>query len=287
MRIDSVSNASFGGPWTQEKLDILGRYLDDYTTVLKNQRFTLIYVDAFAGRGYWTPASGYESDDYADFAGVREGSPRIALEIQDRAFDRLVFIDTASASVKSLRSLQEEFPQRDILVFDEDANSVLPRFCNEMKDFDRAVVFLDPYATQVAWSTVEAIARTQKIDCWILFPLSAVARNMPTGSEPTSSLAGNLGRIFGGREHWQGLYSQSPQLSLFGEDRAQTRPSGSGRIADLYKGRLESVFARVASESKTLRNSKGGPMFELFFAASHQTGAPTAIRIADHILKNW
>ncbi len=287
LRVRLVSAANFGGPWTQEKLDILRRYLNEYTTVLKNQRFTLIYVDAFAGKGYWTPASGYESDDYADFAGVREGSPRIALEIQDKAFDRLVFIDTAAASVRSLQSLREEFPAREIRVFSDDANDVLKHFCGEMKDFDRAVVFLDPYATQVAWSTVEAVARSRKIDCWILFPLMAVQRLMPRNSVPTPALAETLDRIFGGREHWQNLYSQSPQLSLFGEDPAHTRLAGSGRIADLYRERLHSVFVRVAATRRTFRNSKGSPMFELFFGASNPVGAPPAIRIADYILSHW
>ena len=37
----------FGGPWTQEKLKILERYLDAYTTALKNQPFKLVYIDAF------------------------------------------------------------------------------------------------------------------------------------------------------------------------------------------------------------------------------------------------
>ena len=46
---------SFGGPWTNDKLEILRRYLDAYTTALKNQPFNLIYVDAFAGGGSWTP----------------------------------------------------------------------------------------------------------------------------------------------------------------------------------------------------------------------------------------
>ena len=282
-----MSSASFGGPWTQEKLEILRRYLDAYTTALKNQPFTLTYVDAFAGEGFWTPATGYESDHYGDFAGVRDGSPRIALEVQDKAFDRLVFIEKAAGSARSLRSLLMEFPDRGISVLNDDANRVLPRFCREMESSDRAVVFLDPYATEVAWSTVEAIARSGKIDCWILFPLMAVARLMTRDSEPTQALAARLDRVFGGSEHWQSLYTQSPQLSLFGEDRAQTRPSGSGRIADLYKGRLNSVFAGVAPTSVVLANSRGSPMFELFFAASNPAGASTAIRIADHILSNW
>ena len=46
-----MAQMSFGGQWTLEKLGILKRYLDAYTTVLKNQSFRLIYVDAFAGEG--------------------------------------------------------------------------------------------------------------------------------------------------------------------------------------------------------------------------------------------
>ena len=42
---------TFGGSWTIEKLDILESYLDAYTTVLKNQPFKLMYIDAFAGTG--------------------------------------------------------------------------------------------------------------------------------------------------------------------------------------------------------------------------------------------
>jgi three-Cys-motif partner protein len=39
------------GPWAREKLEALGRYLDFYTKVLKNQTWRTVYVDAFAGGG--------------------------------------------------------------------------------------------------------------------------------------------------------------------------------------------------------------------------------------------
>src|SRR5690606_41679286 len=45
-------NHGFGGPWTEEKLDRVTRYLQAYTTALKNQPFQLMYIDAFAGTGY-------------------------------------------------------------------------------------------------------------------------------------------------------------------------------------------------------------------------------------------
>ena len=81
----------FGGSWTQEKLNILRGYLDAYTTALKDQPFKLIYIDAFAGAGTWIPISNYDPRDYQEFREVIEGSVTIAINIQDKPFDRLVF----------------------------------------------------------------------------------------------------------------------------------------------------------------------------------------------------
>ena len=279
-------STSFGGPWTREKLDILGSYLEAYTTALKSQGFTLVYFDAFAGEGLWSPGAGYTDDDYGDFRELHRGSPLIALEIRDRAFDKLVFVEKDAARSDSLRKLVGDHSGRNIEVINDDANKVIPRFCDTLGAFDRAVVFLDPFATEVPWDTVAKIAQTEKIDCWILFPRGAIARMMPRNGPPPPALESRLDAIFGGREHWQGLYRPSPQMTLFEADRKQERPS-SEAIADRYRERLESAFARVAPTRRTLTNSRNSPMFELFFAASNTRGAATAIRIADHILENW
>ena len=42
----------FGGDWTRDKLRMVERYLNAYTTVFKNKDdFRLMYIDAFAGSG--------------------------------------------------------------------------------------------------------------------------------------------------------------------------------------------------------------------------------------------
>jgi hypothetical protein len=41
----------FGGSWTVNKLDALRAYLSGYAQALKNQPFSRIYIDAFAGTG--------------------------------------------------------------------------------------------------------------------------------------------------------------------------------------------------------------------------------------------
>ena len=162
-----MTSPRFGGPWTEQKLDILRAYLDAYTTALKNERFTLIYVDGFAGAGSYRESGA----DYDEFNEFRQGSTSIALEIEDKLnFDKLVFIEKDTDTAEGLLKLANEYQGRQIEVIRGDANDKLPRFCQNMSDFDRAVVFLDPYATEVAWTTVKTIAKTEKIDCWILFP---------------------------------------------------------------------------------------------------------------------
>lgn len=278
--------ASFGGTWTEQKLEILKRYLDAYTTALKDQPFQLIYVDAFAGEGSWRPRSGYDSSDYADFQELRDGSPRIALQIQDKPFDKLMFVEKDADRYEKLMDLRWEYSNRDIRIRRDDANTAIPRLCDALASHDRAVVFLDPYATQVSWDTVDRLARTKQVDCWILFPLMAIARMMPIRGEPSDALATQLDRIFGGREYWRNLYQPSPQLSLFENMREQERAPGS-EIADAYRNRLASVFASVAPTRRTFHNSNNSPMFDLIFAASNPSGARVAIRIANHILQNW
>lgn len=282
-----MTTASFGGPWTDQKLEILKRYLDEYTTALKSRGFQLIYIDAFAGEGTWTPGSEYTSDDYGDFKGLRDGSPRIALGIEDKPFDRLVFIEKDPNRAERLMRLHGEFHGRSIEVINKDANTALPQLCDGFEWDHRAVVFLDPFATQVSWNTVARLATTKKVDCWILFPLSAIARMMPRRGEPSDALAEHLDRVFGGREHWQNIYQPSLQPSMLQTEPEQQRPPGTEPIANAYRMRLNSAFARVAPTPRVFRNSRNSPMFDLMFAVSNPRGASVAVRIADYILKHW
>ena len=274
----------FGGPWTQQKLEILRRYLDAYTTALKNQPFSLTYMDAFAGAGaYSTP-----DDEYREFNELRRGSTQLAIEVDDKPFDRLIFVELVAERVESLRAMRDRNADRGIVVVQGDANDEIPAFCHSMNWDDRAVVFLDPFKTEVSWSTVSAIAETQKIDCWILFPIMAAARMMPTDREPTESEKRILDRMFGGREHWSHVYQEQIQLGFFDDEHRMERHRGIEQIAACYKSRLEGAFERVARTPRTLNNSRNTPLFQLFFAAGNEKGAPIAVDIADYILlKDW
>ena len=287
MATQQLAHPTFGGLWTQQKLDILRGYLDAYTTVLKPQPFTLMYVDAFAGSGWYRSVGSAPDDTYGAFDDLRKGSAAIALEVDDKPFDHLCFIEKNPAFCLSLEQMKRDNAHRWITVAQGDANKELQEFCGAMGGLQRAVVFLDPYATEVDWATIEAIAKTQKIDCWILFPLSALSRMMDKDHWPNETLSRHLDRVFGGRENWRELYRPRAQLSMLPETDSGVEREPYEQIAEAYRERLRSVFTRVAPTSRQLRGPNNTPLFELMFAASNPAGAETAVTIADHLLRNW
>ena len=274
------SSSHFGGQWTIDKLDILEKYLDAYTTALKNQPFKLAYIDAFAGTGEISLL--HEDEDARAFI---EGSARRALKITDKPFDRLVFVEKDPQRYARLQSLREENPRRDIRTENADANGYLR---NLRADWDswRGVLFLDPFKTEVDWATVEKIAGFNALDTWILVPLHAMKRMLPNSKMPDDILdkwADGLTRIFGD-ESWRELYSINPQQSFWGDIQDQRDPGTDG-IIRIYKDKLRNLFGpRYLDTSKTLLNSKNSPLFEFVFCAGNQRGATIAKRIARHIL---
>ena len=273
----TTGHNQFGGPWTEDKLDILKGYLDSYTTALKNQRFELIYLDAFAGTG-WIQ-SGNES-----YGIPIMGSAGRALSVTDRSFDRVVLVDQDSEKCHRLRELRHHYPGRVIDVECEDANALLKRLHRGTYGRTwRGVLFLDPFGVQLDWSTVEHIARLQRLDMWLLFPSSAIGRMLPLSRDPDAvepQWANRLNAVFGG-DSWRRLYSPSDQRSLFGTEEVH-RDSGVDGLRSFYRSQLQELFGdRFLEQSRTLKNRKNSPLFELFFCVG--SPSPQAIGIAKRI----
>ena len=114
------ARARYGGRWTSEKLDILEKYLNAYTRALKNQPFQLMYIDAFAGSGYVE----LQQDD-PEATDFMRGSATIALDIGDKQFDRLIFVEKDRVRCDELERLRAGWPDRDIRIVNADANRFL------------------------------------------------------------------------------------------------------------------------------------------------------------------
>lgn len=297
----------FGGDWTQEKLERLRKYLPAYMRIFtKNKwarRYTTYYVDAFAGTGTRT-SSDIERvstlslfEDFQDENDVRrfyKGSSQIALEL-DPPFERYIFIENNLRYVQELRNLKRRFPDRQIQIVQQDSNEFLQEWCKGMNwRLSRAVVFLDPYGMSVDWTTIEALGATNAVDLWVLLPVGqAINRLLMRKGIPEGPWAEKLTRFFG-TEAWKDSFYRTnrqlqEQLSLLPTDNLQMDLEKSATfesIGTFFSERLGTVFVKVAENSLVLLSSKNVPLFQLFFAAANPRGAPTAVNIANDILRS-
>ncbi|MGN6183958.1 MAG: three-Cys-motif partner protein TcmP [Thermoanaerobaculia bacterium] len=287
----------FGGDWTTKKLNALSRYLAAYTTALKNQSFSLSYIDAFAGTGTRKQRDPADENKMtplfpdlaeADSKRLLDGSARLALQVEPR-FTRYIFIDQDRVHCASLERLKADFSDKAaaINVTCGDANHEIQRICSTTQwSSNRAVLFLDPYGMQVEWKTIEAVAATKAIDMWLLFPLGmGVNRVLKRDGNIPDSWRSRLNLLLGTEEWEQEFYRVEKTPTLFGEDEEWVTKASMQVIGGFFNRQLKTIFAGVADRPGVLRNLRGSPLYLFCFAAANPHGAPIALKIANHILK--
>jgi three-Cys-motif partner protein len=269
-----------------------------YHQVLKDQPFTLDYIDAFAGTGYNTPKADADNQSplfdnlvTPETRGFLDGSARIALQIP-RPFDRYIFVERHQERFAELLKLKKDFPTlaSRIHPVNKEANQCLSELCggaNWLREKRRAVVFLDPFGMQVTWATIEAIARTQAIDLWLLFPLGiGVMRMLPNHGQIPAGWRKRLDVMFGEADWFSAFYRKETTPDLFaGMSEIAVKNADYRAIGNYFVTRLKTLFPHVADNPLPLVNSSNCPLYLLCFASGNPKGGPIAKRIAEHILK--
>lgn len=286
----------FGGGWTEQKLAMLKSYLDAWAKVMKNQRFERFYIDAFAGTGYRevapaVPDSGFFAAELAEDEPQKffDGSARMALRIRP-AFDRYVFVEQSPKRFDELLKLKDEFRElgERMKFFQGDGNGVLQDICSNWNSRTmRGVLFLDPFGMQVDWTTLEAVAGTQSIDVWILFPVGiGVNRMLPRDGQIPDGWRARLDRVFGADDWYDAFYRPARIQGFFETEPRMVKTGSFNAIAEYYLDRLRTIFPAVAENPWVLRNSRNMPLFLLCFAAGNPSrrAKDAALRIAGHIL---
>jgi three-Cys-motif partner protein len=286
----------FGGPWTQQKLEVLSAYLRAYRKIFtKNQRarfFKTSYIDAFAGTGIIPrPKLGGLIESLPELAATeeefRKGSVRRALEITS-PFDHYILIEKDRKKCAELDLIAKEFPGRDIKILNEDANVALLKWCKNINTKrERAVIFLDPFATSVEWQVIEAIANTKAADLWILFPYAAINRMLVNDKMPPEKWADRLTKIFGTAEWKKKFYASESWQSLITPNEQVERvykTADQAQITEFFVNRLKQKFPEVANPG-FLYNSRS-LLFVLLFASGNVQGSKTGVKIANHLLRD-
>jgi len=291
-----ATKQQFGGNWTEKKLKKVGDYLSAYSTIMRKKSFKFAYIDAFAGTGYRMNQSNssegqdiiFDKSELKEIEQYSNGSARIALNI-DPEFDKYIFLDKSRGNITELKKLIEEFPKKEkkIELNCTDANCWLIDRCNNFKwQNSRAVLFLDPYGMQVEWETIKAIANTEAIDLWYLFPLGVgINRLLKKDIDKIPrSWEKKLEMILGTDQWKKRFYKEINAITLFGESKYFIKDVDFNQMKDFILERLNTIFCGVAENPLLLCNSKNNPLYLLCFASGNPKGSKIAVNIAEDIM---
>ena len=283
------------GPWLQEKLGCLRKYLQAYTKILSKRKFEgYFYIDAFAGPGtlkirneqmddttqaLLAEISQHEAEDTGK-AEYISGSPRVALDL-DPPFTDYVFVEINPKRIDYLMDLKESYKGsgRRIHIRNENCTEYLREMLNKIAGKPwRGVIFLDPFGMQVPWDTIVEIGKTEAIEVFINFPVGmAIQRLLKKSGQFTKKERTKLNEYFGTAEWFNLLYDEDQDL--FGDTVTKIQNSGDV-LVKWYRNRLEQVFPHVSS-AREIQATNGRPLYYLIFAGPNKNG----MKIANDVLK--
>lgn len=270
---------------TGVKLDIIREYISMYQKTVGEMTWARThYIDAFAGSGQIPLANqNNEGTLWADGADDKnselaqsfiKGSTQIALEIEP-AFAQYTFIEKDKLKSEELGELLKDHPIADrVEIRNGDANIEVRSICSTMASKDRAVVFLDPFGSQVEWKTIEAIAKTQAMDMWYLFPAGlSVFRQISKDGDVHPTHTKSIDRIFGTTEWRQAFLKKRKVIDLFNQETEVSEKTVTPESAAEYMiDRLKTVFKGTVTEFKVPLGKHAYPSYYLLFASGNPSG---------------
>jgi three-Cys-motif partner protein len=268
-RVDEI------GPWSLVKLDIVKQYATAYSKILTKQMgLSHYYIDAFSGSGVARDRQTQE---------LVLGSPRVALSI-DPPFKRYVFIDLHRSKADYLRAYV--VGRDDVEVFEEDCNEILltkifPKL--HFSDFRRALCLLDPYGLHLKWEVIKQAGQLRTIEIFLNFPIHDINRNIlmrNSGKRKPQNLE-RMDAYWGDRSWYDHVYREQEDLFGAADDR---KVASHMALVSAFRSRLIKVagFSYVP-EPIAMRNTKGAPLYYLFFASPNAVGR----KIVEHIFDKY
>jgi three-Cys-motif partner protein len=286
-----MAQKKFGGVHTKQKLDVIENYLKTYCTALKNQNFTTIYIDAFAGSGEVPTGDSRESllGNILDAEEVIKGSALRALDLEI-PFDQYAFIDLKRKKISSLQQKLEShalFPRCDFRVGSADDQLADIVSSNDWNR-SRAVCFLDPFGNQVSFSTLKLLADTQAVDIWYLFPAFwGVSRQISNTGNVHHTHVESLNKLYG-TDEWKEVFMQQTTASdLFGAYQKNEKTVDPEIATRYMQERMKTIFSGVVLDKSLPLGRNGAHQYSLIYAAANPSPKAVALcrRLANAVLK--
>ncbi|MBR5665999.1 MAG: three-Cys-motif partner protein TcmP, partial [Bacteroidales bacterium] len=243
---------SWGGSWTEQKLDAFEKYVDAYLTIMNLNRdkygWKLIYFDGFAGSGSREEKKAKPDNNTIELyeelnVSLEEltpykGAAERVLNIVQEGFDYYYFIDKDAESSKILEKKLKPLQKRGQLVFrHSDANTQVSELAAAMHNNSKlkALVLLDPFGMQMKWNSIEKLKDTGT-DLWILIPTGVIVNRLLDRKCKLTHI-GKLTTFFGKDELYlrNYFYSTRHETTLFGDvEVVEKVKEPISRIAELY-----------------------------------------------------
>ncbi|MCK4292030.1 MAG: three-Cys-motif partner protein TcmP [Planctomycetes bacterium] len=243
------------GQHSKAKHYFLTRYIDAFTTAMKDKWGELHYIDLFAGAGI---------EKLRDSKELNWGSPMIAAQARF-PFNRLHLCEKSKRKFDALKSrIQEKHPNPQVL--HGDANIGIHEIVSDIGQNSLSLAFLDPYGLHLAYETLRSLSAV-RTDLIIFFPdhLDAL-RNWEHNylDNPNS----NLDRCLGPGADWRSLLDKTPA-----EYRAE-------RLRNLYVSQLKAHSGYSYFEYERISHKKH-PLYILILCGRHKLAAELWRKIAE------
>jgi three-Cys-motif partner protein len=238
------------GRWSEEKLYYVARYVDIFTTGMKDRWPRRVYIDLFSGPGICVlDDSGQEI----------KGSPLVALSAR-YPFTAAYLNDLDRLATEALRSRLAPVRDVDITIANLDCNAAA-REAGKVLPLDASdtlgLAVVDPTAFQISLESLAAMTRERKIDLIITLMTGHLRRFI---AEPAFEPA--LDPFFGSSK-WRSL--------------VDLRASGARityrRLLDFYEDQLRSIGYTHVDDDARILNTRGRTIYHLVFATKNERGA--------------
>lgn len=234
------------GPWSRDKLYFLSRYLDAFTTSMREKWGSLHYIDLFSGPGVCKIREGGELID---------GSPLLAANVNHK-FVQLHLCDSDQRCTSSLAARLQMISQpREPDIQTGDANECVHKIVEKIPSRGcLSLAFLDPSGLHLHYSTLEALA-SRKIDLIIFFPDHIDAlRNWKVYYK--DKLNSNLDSVLGAGVEWR--------------EQLEHANDKAAKLTEMYETQLEKLGYHHRTTHRIM--DKRRRLYKLIFCSKNRKG---------------
>ena len=247
------------GVWAKEKYQLLYKYADIFTSSMKNNWGTLVYIDLFAGAGIVR---------IKDTGELVVSSPMLAVNLPNK-FNKYIFCDSDREKIETLQKrvnnstvkIEANYIINDV---NESTSAIIdnipvPSKTNTILSF----CFIDPYKLDnLSFSTIECIANARFTDFLVLVPTDMDAnRNVNIYVDPSNN---NVDKFVGyndWRKRWENVQNPNANFGLF--------------VMGEFSRHMEALGYKQNENHETVlvRNQqKNAPLYRLAFFSKHDLG---------------